>query len=145
MTNLLMQLVIGGVLITVATALQVCFIGLMMMSHPGVINWLRRATMLKIASLIACSGLWMIIGQLIGVWIWAFALIWVGAFAGIEPSLYFALSAYTTLGFGDVLPSQEWRILGALIGANGMLGFGLATAALVEFVGRIRAHPDDLF
>ena len=145
MTNLLMQLVIGGVLITVATALQVCFIGLMMMSHPGVTNWLRRATMLKVASLIAGSGLWMIIGQLAGVWIWAFALIWVDAFEGIEPSLYFALSAYTTLGFGDVLPEEEWRILGALIGANGMLGFGLATAAMVEFVSRIRAHPDDLF
>ena len=94
---------------------------------------------------VAGGGLWMIIGQLIGVWIWAFALIWVDAFEGIEPSLYFALSAYTTLGFGDVLPEEEWRILGALIGANGMLGFGLATAAMVEFVGRIRAHPDDLF
>ena len=57
-----------------------------------------------------------------------------GSVPDIETSLYFSLSAYTTLGFGDVLPSQEWRILGALVGANGMLGFGLATAAMVEFV-----------
>ena len=145
MTELLMQLFIGGVLITFATAIQVCFIGLMMMSHPGVTKWLQRFTIFKMASMIAASGLWMIISQLTGVWVWTFALIWAGAFEAFEPSLYFALSAYTTLGFGDVLPSTDWRILGALIGANGMLGFGLATAALVEFVGRIRARTDDLF
>ena len=144
MTNLIVQLVLGGALITAATALQVCFIGAMMMTHPAAASLLRRMSILKAAMTIAASGLWMIIGQMVGVWVWAAALMGLGAFSGLEESLYFSLSAYTTLGFGDVLPAEEWRILGALIGANGMLGFGLATAALVEFLSRVRPSTDDL-
>lgn len=143
MTNLFTQLAIGGALITVATVLQVCFIGTMMIAHPTAATLMRRISILKVATMIAAGGLWMIIGQLTGVCVWAIALVWLNAFSGFETSLYFSLSAYTTLGFGDVLPAREWRILGALIGANGMLGFGLATAALVEFLSRVTSQPKD--
>ena len=137
--DLLIQLFAGGVLIIAATVIQVCFIGSMMLATPRVSGWVRQITMLKIATVIALGGIWMIVGQLVGVWVWALSLAWLGAFPELEVSLYFSLSAYTTLGFGDVLPAVEWRILGALIGANGMLGFGLATAALVEFVLKLQA------
>ena len=62
-----------------------------------------------------------------------------GAFDAIEPAFYFAMASYTTLGFGDVLPPVEWRVLGTLIGANGMIGFGLAAAALIELVQQVRS------
>jgi len=91
--------------------------------------------------LLSTGALWMLAWQMAGVCIWALVFVWIGAFSSHEPSLYFALAAYTTLGFGDVLPPEEWRILGAFIGANGMLGFGLGIAALSSFVLGIR---DDL-
>lgn len=134
MTGLMVQIMLGGALITAATALQVCFIGLMMMATPRAKRWVARVNLTKVVTVIALAGIWMIIAQLSGVWVWAIAFLWLDAFPDMEVSLYFTLSAYTTLGFGDVLPAKEWRILGALIGANGMLGFGLATASLVEFV-----------
>lgn len=134
MTGLMVQIVLGGALITATTALQVCFIGLMMMATPRAKRWVARVSLTKVVTVIALAGIWMIIAQLSGVWVWAIAFLWLDAFPDMEVSLYFTLSAYTTLGFGDVLPAKEWRILGALIGANGMLGFGLATASLVEFV-----------
>lgn len=134
MTGLMIQIVLGGALITATTALQVCFIGLMMMATPRAKRWVARVSLTKVVTVIALAGIWMIIAQLSGVWVWAIAFLWLDAFPDMEISLYFTLSAYTTLGFGDVLPAKEWRILGALIGANGMLGFGLATASLVEFV-----------
>lgn len=136
--DLIVQLMFGAALITLATLLQVLLIGALMLAAPRLQPFLQTTSILRISVMIAMSGLWMIFGQLAGVWVWALALLWLEAFATLEMSLYFSLSAYTTLGFGDVLPPQEWRILGALIGANGMLGFGLATAALVEFVLQIR-------
>ena len=142
MTELMFQILIGAVLITATTALQVCFIGFMMMMTPKAKDWITRFSMFKIATVIALAGIWMIVAQLSGVWVWAFSFIWLDAFPDIEVSLYFCLSAYTTLGFGDVLPDKQWRILGALIGANGMLGFGLATASLVEFVTGIWSVSD---
>ena len=144
MAQLLFQLVLGGGLIALATILQVLAIAAMMLSAPRVSAFLTPLKVARMSLILALCSLWTVVGQSLGVWAWAFALLWLNAFPDLEEALYFALSAYTTLGFGDVLPPKEWRILGAIIGANGMLGFGLATAALVEFVGRVRTWPDDL-
>ncbi|MEL7153161.1 MAG: ion channel [Pseudomonadota bacterium] len=144
MAQLLLQLTLGGGLIAVATMLQVLAIAAMMLSAPRVSAFLTPLKVARMGLVLALCSLWTVVGQSLGVWAWAFSLLWLDAFPDLEEALYFALSAYTTLGFGDVLPPKEWRILGAIIGANGMLGFGLATAALVEFVGRVRTWPDDL-
>ena len=139
MNQLWVQLLLGGVLIGAATALQAAGIGVAMMIRPHISRRISGARLGLMALVISAAAIWMLTGQMAGVWLWSWALIKVGAFDALEPSLYFTLSAYTTLGFGDLLAPDEWRVLGALAGANGMLGFGLATAALVEFVRRVRA------
>ena len=63
---------------------------------------------------------------------WAIALRLLGIFETFESSMYFSLVAFTTLGFGDILLPQEWRLLGGMAAANGLLLFGLLTAILVE-------------
>ena len=138
MHQLLLQLALGGILIVVATAVQAWTIGIAAMFRPHVARRLLRLRLTTMTWVIALSALWMLTGMMAGVWLWAMALWMLAAFETFEPALYFALASYTTLGFGDVLPPEEWRILGAMIGANGMLGFGLATAALVEFITRLR-------
>jgi hypothetical protein len=60
------------------------------------------------------------------------------AFATFEEAFYFASVAYTTLGFGDMLLPQEWRILAGVIAANGLLLFGLSAAFLLETAARLR-------
>lgn len=74
----------------------------------------------------------------VAVWLWAAALFSLGIFATFEASVYFALVAFTTLGFGDVLLPVEWRLLGGLAAANGLLLFGLLTAILVEILRDMR-------
>jgi hypothetical protein len=76
--------------------------------------------------------IWALFLMTVSVWIWAIALWALGVFSDIELSVYFALVAFTTLGFGDVLLPTEWRLLGGLAAANGLLIFGLLTAMLVE-------------
>lgn len=68
----------------------------------------------------------------VSVWIWAIALWQLDIFQTIEASVYFSLVAFTTLGFGDILLPIEWRLLGGLAAANGLLNFGILTAMLVE-------------
>ena len=82
------------------------------------------------------------------VWLWAIALIWIGVFSALETAVYFSIVAFTTLGFGDVLLPVEWRILGGLAAANGLLNLGLLTAMLVEMLRRVRTiqttgRPDE--
>jgi hypothetical protein len=73
-----------------------------------------------------------------GVWIWALTFYGLGLFQTFEESMYFALITYTTLGFGDVLLAQDWRLLGGMAAANGLLNFGLLTALLVEALRHVR-------
>jgi uncharacterized membrane protein YedE/YeeE len=62
----------------------------------------------------------------------------VGVFHDFETSIYFALVSFTTLGFGDIVLEKQWRILSGLMGANGLVIFGLTTAVLVDFLSRFR-------
>jgi voltage-gated potassium channel len=69
--------------------------------------------------------------------IWAAFYTWRGLFENYESSLYFSLSTYTTIGYGDVLLPEKWRLLGALEGISGVLLCGLSTAFLFAVVNAL--------
>ena len=73
-----------------------------------------------------------------GVWVRALTLRGLGIFDAMEPAVYFSLVAFTTLGFGDILLPMEWRLLGGLAAANGLLNIGMVTALLVEALRQVR-------
>jgi hypothetical protein len=62
------------------------------------------------------------------VWSLAYAII------GVAPPgtdlTYFAFVNYTTLGYGDVIPLERWRLLGPMTAMNGVLLFGWSTAVI---------------
>lgn len=66
------------------------------------------------------------------VWLWALLFWGLSIFPSLEPALYFSLVAFTTLGFGDVILPNEWRLLAGFIAANGFILFGLGTAYMME-------------
>jgi voltage-gated potassium channel Kch len=67
----------------------------------------------------------------IEVWMWALLFLAVGIAAGLEPALYFSTVTFSTIGYGDIVPPQQWRLLAALEGINGFLLIGWSTAYLV--------------
>jgi len=66
--------------------------------------------------------------------IWAAFYCWHGLFKNYETSLYFSLATYTTLGYGDELLPERWRLLGSLQGIAGVLLCGLSTAFLFSVI-----------
>ena len=80
--------------------------------------------------------LYILLIHTINVWIWACVFYAVGAFAELEPSLYFSLIAFTTVGFGDITLGPDWRLLSGLTAANGFLSFGWSTAYMFELLRR---------
>lgn len=60
--------------------------------------------------------------------VWAVFYLWWGLFPDFETSLYFSLVSYTTIGYGDVVLPQKWRLLGGIEGISGALLCGLSTA-----------------
>lgn len=75
----------------------------------------------------------------IEIWIYAFAYLALGEFRLMEPALYFSTVAFSTVGFGDIILSDDWRMLGAAESMNGFLLIGWSTAFLVSLTARVRA------
>jgi hypothetical protein len=69
--------------------------------------------------------------------IWAAGFAAVGLFSNFETSLYYSLKSYTTVGYGDVLPPTQWRLLGPIEAAVGILMLGWSTSIIVAAVQRI--------
>ncbi len=82
-----------------------------------------------------------ILGHSLQVWIWAASFVSLNAFTTLDEALYFSLTTYTTLGYGDIIVENGIRIFAAMAAVTGLLNFGLSTAFLVELV--IRYLPDD--
>lgn len=85
---------------------------------------------------IVAGALFVMLVQTVNVWIWAMVFYLVGAFSEFEPALYFSLVSFTTVGFGDITLSHDWRLLSGLTAAAGFLSFGWSTAYMVELVRR---------
>ena len=75
--------------------------------------------------------------------IWAAFYHQAGLFKDFETSLYFSLKSYSTVGYGDVLLPQNWRLLGTIEAVSGVLLCGLSAAflfAIVNALFRFRVH-----
>ena len=69
--------------------------------------------------------------------IWAVTYLGIGAFEILDDALYFSIVTFTTLGFGDITLSEEWRLLSSFEAANGIIIFGWSTAIFMAVVQRI--------
>ena len=67
--------------------------------------------------------------------VWALFMVLVGALPSIEAAAYFSLTSYTTVGYGDVLLPERWRLLGPIEAAVGILMLGWSTGILVAAIG----------
>lgn len=86
-----------------------------------------------------------LIAHLIEIALWAVVLLTCGEFHNFGTAYYHSAMNYTTLGYGDIVMSPSWKLLGPLEAANGMLMFGVSTAmifALIQLLIVIRFHED---
>ena len=75
--------------------------------------------------------------HLIEIALWAIVFLLCGEFADIGTAYYHSAVNFTTLGYGDVLLSPHWRMLGPLEAATGMLMFGVSTAQVFTIIQRL--------
>jgi hypothetical protein len=85
------------------------------------------------------------VAHLIGIALWALLFVICGEFQDFGIAYYHSAVNYTTLGYGDILMTTSWRLLGPLEAANGALMFGVSTAMVFAVIQRlVSAKYEDL-
>ena len=70
------------------------------------------------------------LAHLIEIAVWGVLFMICGEFTDFGTAFYHSAVNYTSLGYGDVLMTPSWRLLGPLETANGTLLFGVSTAMI---------------
>ncbi|RYI21772.1 MAG: two pore domain potassium channel family protein [Acetobacteraceae bacterium] len=136
---MLLQIALGSCLLVVNVLVMACAsLGLEIafrLVHPWLIRPPQRS---KLLLMLVAVGIWVLLVLTVNIWIWAYVMFETGVFKSIEESLYFSIEAFSTLGLGDVVPVDDWRVFAAMAAVNGLLSFGLLTALLVEALRQVR-------
>ena len=81
------------------------------------------------------------VAHLIEIALWAALFIICGEFQEFGIAYYHSAVNYTTLGYGDLILTPSWRLLGPLEAADGTLLFGVSTAmvfAVIQLLLQVR-------
>ena len=77
------------------------------------------------------------VAHLIEIGLWAVLFVMCGEFKSLELAYYHSAVNYTTLGYGDLIMSPSWKLLGPLEAADEALMFGVSTAMIFTIAQRL--------
>ena len=72
--------------------------------------------------------------HLIETFLWAVPLYLMDIIPRMCDSYYYVLESYTTLGEGDVVLPEQWRLIGPIIAMSGLFTFGWTASVLVSIM-----------
>jgi len=80
-----------------------------------------------------------LVAHLVEIALWAALFVMCGEFKSLAVAYYHSAVNYSTLGYGDLVMSPSWKLLGPLEAADGALMFGVSTAVIFAIAQRL-AH-----
>lgn len=106
------------------------------------LRWINRRSGLAEAPvgrstwiLIRVAG-WTVLLHLLEITIWAAFYALRGAMPDFTAAAYFSAVTYTTTGYGDLVLSEEWRLVGGVEALTGILMCGLSTGMFFAVFSR---------
>jgi Ion channel len=104
-----------------------------LMAQPS--TW--RADLLMSGTVFALLGL-----HLLEMIVWAVALVYSGLVPDWRAAGFFAGNTYTTVGYGNFILPDGWKMLGPIIAISGLFTFGWSGSVLVDLIGRCQKIKD---
>ncbi len=92
------------------------------------------------AALVSGLTAWMFLAIVIEAGVWALLYLFnplITTLPDPETAFYFSMVTFTTLGYGDVVLTGNWRTLASIQAANGVIVFGWTTALIFVFIQRV--------
>jgi hypothetical protein len=138
------QVAIGAPL-TVGTGAALCTIFIHALALGATVNFFRRETRLGRAGMRYLIDFTIVVlvisfafmAHIVEVAVWALLFMICGEFQDFGAAYYHSAVNYSTLGYGDLIMSPSWKLLGPLEAADGSLMFGVSTAMVFAVILRL--------
>ena len=79
----------------------------------------------------------MVFGNFVQITLWGVLFIWLGEFSELYEAVYHSAVNFASLGYGDIVMSKNWKLLGPLEAMNGVLMLGMSAAALMVILQQL--------
>jgi hypothetical protein len=131
--------------LTVGAGAVICTIFIHSLALGATVNFFRRETRLGRAGMRYLIDLTIVVlvmsfafvAHLFEIAVWALLFMICGEFKDFGAAYYHSAVNYSTLGYGDVIMSPTWKLLGPLEAADGSLMFGVSTAMIFAVILRL--------
>lgn len=130
-------LLIGLLLICLCVAIQALISTAIVKYISFIINRKTIPNYFVIFLRIQTTALLLVISFLLQIALWSFVYIWTGELKEFHTAFYFSAVNYATLGYGDIILSNNWRLLGAMEAVNGLLMGGFAASVFFSITFRL--------
>ncbi|WP_404291884.1 potassium channel family protein [Microvirga sp. RSM25] len=140
---MLRQLLLGGAVSLGNIAIHAIVMATVVGTARRALTWKHRWPNSWLTAVMVTTVGVLLVAHVAEVITWAFAYVIFGAAPAEADVLYFAFVNYTTLGYGDVVPVERWRLLGPMAAMNGVLLFGWSTAVIFEVLRQAMRSRDE--
>ncbi|MFP4015265.1 MAG: ion channel [Chitinispirillaceae bacterium] len=129
---------VGGILLALCTAVQsiVSVILIRLLVKYDRKGFFRKSLIHSAVIVESAAGI-LVLSFLLQATFWAAAYVWLGEFSDFGTSLYFSVVSYATLGYGDIVLTDRWRLLGALESLNGLIMGGFSASLFFTIASKI--------
>jgi hypothetical protein len=125
---------VGNVVGSATAAILTVHLAARMLRHTS-----GRVPLWKGVATLAATVLIATVAAVVQIALWALTFMACGEFDAFDRAFYHSAVNFATLGYGDVVMSERWRLLGPLEAINGVLLLGFATAQSFAVMSRLMA------
>jgi Ion channel len=83
-------------------------------------------------------------GNLLQITLWGCLFLALGEFTEFYEAVYHSAVNFASLGYGDIVMSKSWKLLGPLEAVNGVLMIGMSGAALMAMLQQLIKKQQEL-
>ncbi len=135
----------------VAAVLVLLTLSVQSAGMAALIEWIRahakrglhKLGPFRSAALVVRITVLMIVLHTLEILLWAAFFRW-NCFPSWESAFYFSTTTFSTVGYGDLVLSRAWRILGPIEAITGVLMCGLSASFLFAIVTRLVARESQI-
>jgi hypothetical protein len=139
---MLHTILIAGALVAITVAIHAVGLGIVL-SRWARLHPLCPTRFWPITWLLIRLAWFLILIHLVEISVWGIFYFWRECLPDAESAFYFAGVTYTTIGYGDLVLKEPWRMLGPVEGLSGILMCGLSAGIFFAVVAKIYLSPAD--